>query len=149
MLVVLVCSLKIFEGALAPFKLAWISFHVSTKAERSSWSSAVFFPSAAVRTITPKFFGLMASMIFCNRFRSSAECIFLETATILLKGVITTNRPGNDISQLNLGPFAAMGSFNIWTRILGLPPSTSLIFPVFTISDSVLNFSKSRVPSPL
>ena len=70
---------------------------------RSSCSSAVFFPSAAVRTITPKFFGLIASMIFCSRFLSSEECIFLETATISLKGVSTTKLPGRDIHNLVVG----------------------------------------------
>ena len=49
---------------------------------RSSCNSAVDLPSAAVRTITPKFFVLIASTIFCKRRRSSPEWIFLETAII-------------------------------------------------------------------
>jgi hypothetical protein len=39
--------------------------------------------------------------------------IFLETATISLKGVTTTYLPGKEISQVSLGPFAAMGSLRI------------------------------------
>jgi hypothetical protein len=52
-------------------------------------------------------------MSFCNLFLSSEEWIFLETATISLKGVTTTNLPGNESSQVNLGPFEAMGSLRI------------------------------------
>jgi hypothetical protein len=66
-----------------------------------------------------------------------------------LYGVITTKRPGNEISQLNLGPFAAIGSFKICTSMFGLPPSTSLIFPVFIISGSFSKFAKSAIPSAL
>ncbi len=103
-----------------------------------------FFPSAAVRTITPKLGGLMASTIFCNRFLSPMNVSFLDTATILLKGVITMNRSGRDISQLSLGPLEEMGSLRICTSMLGLPPSTSVILPVFMISGSFLNFPKSN-----
>ena len=149
MLVALVCSLNILAGATAFFKFDWIILHVSVSMERSSCNSAVFLPSAAVRTITPKFFGLMASTIFCRRLRSSEEWIFLETATISLKGVITTKRPGKDISQLKRGPLAAIGSFKICTNMFGLPLSTSLILPVLIISGSTLNLAKSKPPSVL
>ena len=111
-------------------------FQIASKLNKSWCNSAVLLPSAAVRTITPKFFGRMASTILWSLFLSSDEWIFLDTATISLKGVSTTNRPGNDSSQLNLGPFAAIGSFKICTNTLGLPFNTSLILPVFKISAS-------------
>ena len=76
--------------------------------------------------------------------RSSEECIFLETATISLKGVSTTKRPANEISQVSLGPLAAIGSFKICTNSWGLPLSTSLIFPVLTISGDNENLLKSN-----
>jgi len=98
-----------------------------------------------VRTITPKFLDFIASIIFCSLFLSSALCIFFETATTSLKGVITTKRPGSEISQLSLGPFAAIGSFNIWTSISGLPLITSFILPVFIISGSTSNLEKSAI----
>ncbi len=143
MLVVFVCSLSTFEGGTAPLRFFWMSFQVSSSIVRSSCSSAVFLPSAAVLTITPKFFGLIDSTIFCRRFLSSAEWIFRETATMSLNGVITTKRPGSEISQLSRGPFAAIGSFNICTNMLGLPLKTSLIFPVLIISGSTSKPEKS------
>ena len=116
---------------------------VAVSVARSSCSSAVFLPSAAVRTITPKFLGLMASISFCKRFLSSPECILRDTATTSLNGVNTTKRPGSEISQLNRGPFAAIGSFKICTNTEGFPFITSLIFPVFSISGSTVNLLKS------
>ena len=56
----------------------------------------------------------------------------------------TTKRPANEISQVKRGPLAAIGSFKICTKILGLPFKTSLIFPVFTISGADSNFEKSN-----
>ena len=44
---------------------------------------------------------------------------------------------------------AAMGSLRICTKILGLPPNTSVILPVFTISGSTLKRAKSYASSGL
>ena len=140
---VLSCSLSIICGALAPFRLACTSFHIFSSSSISVCSSAVFLPSAAVRTITPKFLGFMLSTIRCRRLRSSAECILRDIATTSLKGVTTTKRPGSDISQLRRGPLEDIGSFSICTTISGLPVNTSVIFPAFCISGSFLNLPKS------
>ena len=60
--------------------------------------------------MTPKLFGLMLWMTCLRRARSACDLIFDETETLSPKGMRTRNRPGNEISQVNRGPFVEIGS---------------------------------------
>ena len=97
-------------------------------------SSATRFPSATVRTITPKFFGLMLINNCLRRARSSLDLIFCETETLSLKGINTRYLPANESSEVNLGPLVEIGSFTICT-------TTSC--PTFNVLATVPSLSRS------
>ena len=98
------------------------------------------FPSAAVRTITPRFFGLIASMILWSRFRSSDEWIYGKTAMMSLNGVTTTNRPGKESSQLRRA-FGSDGFLEYLYKNVGPAIEYFGDLPIYDLG-STLNFEK-------
>ena len=76
-----------------------------------------FLPSATVRTITPKPFGLMDCSNRLRRSFSSLDSIFCEIETRSEKGTRTINLPANESSELIRGPFVDIGSFTICTQM--------------------------------
>lgn len=72
---------------------------------------------AAVRMMTPKFFGRTAAAMRFNRFFSSAERIFCERKTFDEKGTSTTLRPASEMSAVRRGPFVEMASLATCTMI--------------------------------
>ena len=77
-------------GSLGAFcTLVIVSSQCLSKTLSSASSSATLLPSATVRTITPKFFGLMLCNNCFRRARSSLDLIFCDTETLSLKGINT------------------------------------------------------------
>ena len=99
-------------------------------------SSSTFLPSATVRMMTPKLFGLMLWMSFFNRLRSSLLCIFCDTDTLLENGTNTTYLPAKEISAVIRGPFVLIGSLAICTGIWSPACRKSVIFPDLSMSAS-------------
>ena len=97
-------------------------------------SSATRFPSATVRTITPKFFGLILISNCLRRARSSLDLIFCDTETLSLKGISTRYLPANEISEVRRGPLVEIGSLTICT-------TTSC--PTLSVLATVPSFSRS------
>ena len=111
-------SSKTMAGSLEAFwALMKVSSHLLSRTLSSESSSATRFPSATVRTMTPKFLGLMLCMSCFNRARSSADLILEDTDTLSWKGISTRNRPGKDSSHVRRGPLVEMGSLTICTNI--------------------------------
>ena len=73
-------------------------------------------PSAAVRTMTPPFFGAIALRMSRRRMRSSSSSR-RETPRPSPLGTKTTKRPGSEISVVSRAPFDFIGSLTAWTRI--------------------------------
>ena len=65
---------------------------------------------AAVRMITPKFFGRTSEAIRFRRRFSSAERIFCERNTFDEKGTSTTLRPASEMSDVRRGPLVEIAS---------------------------------------
>ena len=65
---------------------------------------------AAVRMITPKFFGSTAAAMRFRRFFSSAERIFCDRKTFDEKGTSTTLRPASEMSDVRRGPLVEIAS---------------------------------------
>ena len=97
-------------------------------------SSATRLPSATVRTMTPKFLGLMLISSCLRRARSSLDLIFCDTETLSLKGINTRYLPAKESSEVSLGPLVEIGSFTICT-------TTSC--PTLSVLDTVPSFSRS------
>ena len=72
---------------------------------------------AAVRMMTPKFFGSTAAAMRLRRFFSSAERIFCERKTFDEKGTSTTLRPASEMSAVRRGPLVEMASLATCTMI--------------------------------
>ena len=104
------------EGSLVAFcTFEMVSSQCFSNTFSSASSSATRFPSATVRTITPKFFGLMLCNNCFKRARSSLDLIFWETETLSLNGIRTRYRPAKDSSHVSRGPLVEIGSFTICT----------------------------------
>ena len=78
---------------------------------KSPSKSLTDLPSATVRTITPKFFGLIFCINSFNLFFSSKFLSFDETEILSEKGISTKYLPAKLISVVILGPLALIGSF--------------------------------------
>ena len=100
----------------------------------SASSSATRLPSATVRTITPKFLGLILCNNCFKRARSSLDLIFWETETLSLNGIKTRYRPAKDSSHVSRGPFVEIGSFTICTITSCPCCSTVEIVPSLSMS---------------
>ena len=114
MLLVFVCSLNILAGATAAFQVSLNGL------PHFNQSRKIFVQVQPYSFLRPLCEQSRQNFLALSLQRSSAiffflpkNVFFVETATILLNGVMTTKRPGNEISQLNLGPLAAIGSFKI------------------------------------
>jgi hypothetical protein len=102
--------------------LAFFSFvkavpHFFNNCVRSSDNVLSSRPSAAVRIITPKLFGLNELTKLINRSCSLLSVIFLLICTSFEKGRRTKYLPERVIEVDNLGPFNDIGSFSICTKI--------------------------------
>ena len=87
-----------------------------------------------MRTMTPKFLGLMLMSSCLRRARSALDLIFCDTETLSLKGMRTRYLPAKDSSEVSRGPFVEMGSLTICT-------TTSC--PTFSVLATVPSFSRS------
>ena len=121
-----------------------IASHAATSVRSSLSSSATRLPSATVRTIMPKFFGLMLWSSCLRRVRSSGDFIFDDTDTLSSNGISMRNRPANDSSPVSRGPFVFMGSFVICTSISCPVSSASEMFPSFDLSGCMLAFEMGK-----
>ena len=103
---------------------------------------------AAVRMMTPKFFGSTAAAMRLRRFFSSAERIFCERKTFEVKGTSTTLRPASEMSAVRRGPLVEMASLATWTMICCPTWRYSPIFPVFSTGGSsfMLSTRNPRFP---
>ncbi|MNQ89885.1 hypothetical protein D3C85_1052070 [compost metagenome] len=119
--------------------------HLEIESSKSFCNSATPFPSETVLMITPKFLGLILSIIFFKRLRSVLLLIFLEMEITLEKGTSTVYLPAIERSELNLGPLVEMGSLAICTGTSKFLLTTSEIFPALLISASNLKLS-NKVP---
>ena len=87
--VVVSSSACTLQGAETRFSFSVMSAQLAISCRRSLSSSATLLPSATVRTITPKFCGLMLCIRRRRRLRSSEPLIFCDIDILLLKGVST------------------------------------------------------------
>ncbi|MCY1531927.1 hypothetical protein D9M68_671670 [compost metagenome] len=87
--------------------------HLDTESNKSFCNSATPLPSDTVLIITPKFLGLILSIIFLRRLRSVLLLIFLETEITLEKGTRTIYLPAIERSELSRGPLVEIGSLAI------------------------------------
>ena len=129
-------SSKMSEGTGAVRALATVSFHDCRRVCSSWLSSATDFPSAEVRMITPKFFGLMLSTRWRRRSFSAVVLIFWEIEILSLNGMSTMYRPVKAISVVRRGPFDEMGSFTICTISSRPAVSWSVMVPCLSMSGS-------------
>ena len=106
----------------------WVWMSCSMSSSRASM--------AAVRMMTPKFFGSTAAAMRFRRFFSSAERIFCERNTFEVKGTSTTLRPASEMSAVRRGPLVEMASLATWTMICCPTWRYSPIFPVFSTGGS-------------
>ena len=74
---------------LIPHQTVLSNVELALTLSNSASSSAARFPSATVRTMTPKFLGLMLWISCFKRLRSSPRLIFVETETLFSKGIST------------------------------------------------------------
>ncbi|MNY07155.1 hypothetical protein D3C86_1399440 [compost metagenome] len=93
--------------------------------------------------ITPKFLGLILSIIFFRRLRSVLLLIFLEIEITLEKGTNTIYLPAIERSELKRGPFVEIGSLAICTGKTRFLLTTSDILPALLMSSSNLKLSNS------
>ena len=122
--------------------------------QRSIWvwmscsMSSSLASMAAVRMMTPKFFGSTAAAMRLRRFFSSAERIFCERKTFEVKGTSTTLRPASEMSAVRRGPLVEMASLATWTMICCPTWRYSPIFPVFSTGGSsfMLSTRNPRFP---
>ena len=114
------------------------------KLVKSASSSATFFPSATVRTITPKFLGTILLIKFFNLSFSLADFNFCEIEILLEKGSKTIYLPAKDISEISLGPLVDIGSLETCTKTSSFFFNKSSIFPSLGILGSALILSKDH-----
>ncbi len=112
---ILLSSSKMSAGAVAFCALATVSSQHWRSVFISWLSSATLFPSADVRMITLKFFGLMLSINWRSLSFSSVVLIFCEIEILSPNGISTRYLPVRVISVVSLGPLEDMGSLTICT----------------------------------
>ncbi len=128
------------------FPNAWC--HLSSSDCISCSISLSFASIAAVRMITPKFFGNTFAAIPFKRFFSSLARIFFDKNTFDENGTKTTLRPASEISAVNLGPLVEIASLAICTMIVCPVWRYVPILPSFSNGGSsfMLSRRKARLP---
>ena len=136
-------SSNMSDGTGAFWALSRALFQQPSRVLSSLLSSAAPLPSADVRTMTPKFFGLMLSISRRSLTFSSVDFIFCDIEILSLKGISTIKRPVNVISVVRRGPFDDMGSLTICTSSSRPASRRSTIEPCLSMSGRIFIFSRT------